>query len=106
MKKIDLIRNFWLRSPNAMTGMFWIEYKKPDNQHCRHPVFISIRDLYRLFKTEGVDPLVVEEDESNGYYFSKAVLRNDGSFIVELESNEQIEVVCIEVLGVTPVEGK
>jgi hypothetical protein len=97
----DLIRNFWLCSPNAMTGVYWIQYNTPDNKLIQFPAFISIRDLYRLFKLEGVDPLVVEEDEEKGYYFSRAVLRNEGRYLIET-----MEEYSITLVGVVPTDDK
>lgn len=97
----DLIRNFWLCSPNAMTGMFWLQYRTPNNKFIQFPVFISIRDLFRLFKLEGVDPLVVEEVDERGYYFSRAVLRNDGRYEIETADEYSMTVV-----GVVPADDK
>jgi len=98
-----LITKFWLSSPNPMTGMFWIRYKKAGNKFFQQPVFISIQNLFRLFKMEGVDPLVTEEDSEEGYYFRKATLQNLGPFLIETTDHTGDEI-CITVTGVTPLD--
>ncbi len=98
-KRADgMITKFWLSSPNSMTGMFWL---RQENSKKQYPVFLSIRDLFTLFKLEGVDPLVVEEDPDKGYYFKKAALQNLGSFMIETSEESTITVV-----GVAPSDGE
>jgi hypothetical protein len=98
-----LIAKFWLSSPNTMTGMFWLRYKKAGNKFFQQPVFISIQNLYKLFRIEGVDPLIIEEDPNEGYFFRKAALQNLGPFLIETTDNAGSEV-CITVSGVVPFE--
>ncbi|MEI6645313.1 MAG: hypothetical protein WCP12_04685 [bacterium] len=101
-KRADgMITKFWLSSPNPMTGMFWIRYEISKKKYQQYPVFLSIRDLFTLFKLEGVDPLVMEEDPDKGYYFKKAALQNLGAFMIETSEESTITVV-----GVAPYEGE
>jgi hypothetical protein len=99
----EMITKFWLSSPNPMTGMFWIRYKKAGQKFLQHPVFISIQSLFRLFKNEGVDPLATEEDPNEGYYFKNAAVQHLGPFLIET-TDEAGNVVCITVAGVAPID--
>lgn len=75
------IQEFDLEECNGFGGMPWIFYKGA-GKDCQEPVIISFKDIFTLFRNEGIEP----DDNHNGrYHFSKTTIALGVYCGIELE---------------------